>query len=79
MRPAKPIPVHAARAIGEEYAYDQVVIIARRTGENGVEHCITWGREKAHCDVAARIGDFLKHKVMGWARENTTMHEDHRS
>lgn len=75
-RPAQPIPVHEGRAIGEKYAYDQVVIVARKVGEDGVEHCTTWGRGPEHCEVAARIGDFLKHKVMGWARENTTSHED---
>jgi len=70
----QPIPVHAARSIAEQYGWDQVVIVARKTGEEGGEHCTTYGRDKDHCAVAARIGDFLKHKVMGWARENTTDH-----
>ena len=68
MRPTKPIPVHAARSIAEEYAYDQVIIIARRTGEGGAEHCTTYGRSEEHCNVAARIGDYLKYKVMQWAK-----------
>jgi len=70
----KPIPVHAARHIAEYYGYDQVIIIARKVGENGGEHCTTYGRDKAHCDVAARCGDFLKYKVMGWHREQTVEH-----
>jgi hypothetical protein len=68
--------VHAARSIGEGYAYDQVVIVARKVGEDGIEHCTTWGRDTENCEVAARIGDFLKHTIMGWARGNTTVHED---
>lgn len=68
----KPIPVHVGRSIAEQYGYDQVVIIARRVdrdGKPGGEHCTTYGRDKANCDVAARIGDFLKYKVMGWVKE----------
>lgn len=65
----KPIPIAAAKRIAEDYGYDQVVIIARKIGEspapNG-EHCTTYGVDKANCEVAARIGDFLKFKVMGW-------------
>ncbi len=33
------------------------------------EHCTTYGVNDAHCSVAARIGDFLKYKVMGWKEE----------
>ena len=69
-RPVKPIPIVKARDIAEQFGYDQVVIIARRVGEGGTEHCTTYGRDKANCDVAARIGDFLKFKVMGWTEEN---------
>lgn len=65
----KPIPIQAARHIALSYGYDQVVIIGRKVGEDGGEHCTTFGVSKPHCDVAARIGDFLKHKVMGWVAE----------
>ena len=64
----KPIPIAAARRIAEAYDYDQVIVVARRVGE-GVgsgEHCTTYGVDKANCDVAARIGNFFKHKLMGW-------------
>ena len=67
----KPIPISAAKIIAEKYGYDQVVVIARKIGKNGGEHCTTYGRDKANCDVAARIGDWLKFKVMGWP-ENVT-------
>lgn len=64
-----PIPVSAAEKVAKQYGYDQVVIIARRVGEEPDphgEHVTTYGVNKAHCSVAARIGNFLKHKVMGW-------------
>jgi hypothetical protein len=66
----KPIPIVRARDIAEQYGYDQVIIIARKVGENGGEHCTTYGRDKPNCDVAARVGEFLKFKVMGWIKEN---------
>lgn len=68
-KPMKPIPVSAAERIAKSYGYDQVVIIARRVGDAGGEHVTTYGRNKEHCNVAARIGDFLKFKVMGWQHE----------
>jgi len=65
----KRIPIKAAKEVAEKYGYDQVIIIARKVGEaheaHG-EHCTTYGIDRKHCDAAARIGDFLKHKVMGW-------------
>jgi hypothetical protein len=65
----KPIPIAAAQRIAEIYDYDQVVIIARKVGEDPEphgEHVTTYGKTQVHCTIAARIGDFLKHKVMGW-------------
>lgn len=62
----KPIPVSAARNIAQLYDYDQVIVVARKVGDDGMEHVTTYGRDKAHCAVAARTGDFLKHKIMGW-------------
>ncbi len=71
MKEKKPIPVHAARSIAEQYGYDQVIIIARRVrdDDSGGEHCTTYGRDVEHCEVAARCGDYLKHEVMKWHRE----------
>ena len=64
----KDISIKAAEEIAKKYGYDQIVIIGRKTGtdENAREHCTTYGVNKEHCKVAAQIGDFLKHKVMGW-------------
>jgi len=60
----KPIPIATAKLIALDYEYDQVIIIARAIGQG--EHVTTYGKDKANCDVAARIGNFLKYKVMGW-------------
>jgi hypothetical protein len=65
----KPIPIAAAQRIAEAYGYDQVVIVARKV--DGGEHCTTYGIDKVNCDVAARIGNFFKHKLMGWPEERT--------
>jgi len=62
------IPVSAAKLIAEKYGYQQVVIIARAIGEGGREHCTTYGVDKENCSVAARIGDYLKYKVLGWMK-----------
>lgn len=67
----KPIPISAAERIAKDYGYDQVIVIARKVGQEPEphgEHITTYGVNKVHCDAAARIGDFLKHKVMGWPR-----------
>lgn len=67
----KAIPIKAAKEIADKYGYHQVVIIARAVGDKGGEHCTTYGVDKANCDEAARIGNFLKYKVMGWVEEQT--------
>lgn len=64
----KRIPIVAARDIAEKYGYDQVVIYARKIGDSGGEHMTTYGRNKIHCDVAARIATTLQ-KFMGWNAE----------
>lgn len=60
------IPISAAENIAKTFGYDQVIIIGRAIGQG--EHVTTYGKDKVNCDVAARIGDFLKHKVMGWPK-----------
>ena len=62
------IPISAAKEISDKYDYDQVIIIARKVGETGNEHVTTYGKTKEHCQVAARAGNFLKYKVMGWIK-----------
>jgi len=60
----KRIPISAAKLIADKYGYDQVIVIARKVGQG--EHCTTYGVDRENCAVAARAGDFLKLKVMGW-------------
>lgn len=74
-RPILEIPVSAAKDIADRYGYDQVVIIARRVGDEPEphgEHVTTYARDKAHCGVAARVGNFIKHKIMGWPEYEPT-------
>lgn len=64
----KRIPISAAKHIAKEYGYDQVVIYARKVGEDPDphgEHMTTYGVTKVHCSVAAQIGNTLK-RFMGW-------------
>ena len=62
----RPILIGAAKRIADEFGYDQVVVMARKIGEGGGEHVTTYGVDKEHCDMAARMGNFLKHRIMGW-------------
>ena len=62
----KKIPIKAAEEISKRYGYDQVIIIARKVGDDGIESVTTYGKDKDNCDVAAQIGNFIKHKIMGW-------------
>jgi hypothetical protein len=62
----KPVPVEDAKRIALDNNFDQVIIIARKVGENGFESVTTYGVNKEHCEVAAKTGDYLKYKVMGW-------------
>lgn len=71
----KPIPISAGRLIAEKYDYDQVIIIARKTGEGGCEHVTTYGIDKTHCGIAARVGNYIKYEVMNWDKKLTTEHE----
>ena len=67
------IPISAAKKIAAYYDYDQVVIIARKVGsyEDGAhEQVTTYGKDKEHCKVAARMGDFIKYKIMMWENCN---------
>jgi hypothetical protein len=74
----KRIPISAAKTIADKYGYDQVIVIARKVGDDPDphgEHCTTYGVTKEHCKAAARIGDFLKYKIMGWEKPKPTIEE----
>jgi hypothetical protein len=66
---SKPIPISSAKDIAQKYDYDQVIIYARKVGEDVTEHVTTYGVNKEHCKIAGRIGDHLKYKVFGWEKE----------
>ncbi len=64
----KRIPISAAKRIAEDYGYDQVVIYARKVGDDPEphgEHMTTYGVTRQHCRVAAVIGQTLQ-RWMGW-------------
>jgi hypothetical protein len=64
----KEIPISAAKDIAKKYDYDQIVVYARKVGTDddpGGEHMTTYGVNKNHCSIAAKMGDTLK-KFMGW-------------
>ncbi len=67
----KLIAISAAKDIAEKYGYDQIIVIGRKCGENGRETVTTYGVNRAHCRVAAQIGNYLKEKVMGWVKNSS--------
>lgn len=68
----QPIPISAAKRIADDFWYDQVVILARRVGEEGGEHITTYGITKTHCDVAALMGRKLK-EIADWSLPDLRM------
>ena len=62
----KDIPIKAAEKIAKDYGYDQVIIVARKTGDDGGEHMTTYGINKEHCKIAGDCGKFLQTEIMGW-------------
>lgn len=60
------LPIKDARDIAEARGWDQVIIVARRVGDNGYEHVVTYGRGTAQCRAAARAGNAIKHHLMKW-------------
>lgn len=76
--PVRPIPLAVARRIAKDYGYDQVLIYARKVGDapEGREHMTTYGVNREHCSIAARMGDFLKYRVMGWVHPTARKEEN---
>jgi len=60
------IPISAAKKVAKDHGYDQIIIIGRKVGENGVESVTTYGVNKEHCSIAAKIGNIWKFKIMKW-------------
>lgn len=53
------IPIAAAKRIAVDYGYDQVIVLARRTGDKGLSWATTYGVNKDHCDAAGKIGAYF--------------------
>lgn len=73
----KPIPINAAKNIAKKYGYDQVVVYARKTGDDPEphgEHVTTYGVNKEHCSVAGVLGHHVK-RWAGWANVRPTNDE----
>lgn len=67
------IPVKEARKIAEKYGYDQVIIHARKMGEDVTaalrgESMATYGVNAVHDTIIARIGKFIQESVFGWQK-----------
>jgi len=69
----KPIPVAEARRIAEEYAYDQVIIVAWNA-ETGGLHITTYGTLPQFKKMAAQGGDRIA-EILGL--EGQKVYEDY--
>jgi hypothetical protein len=63
----KRIPITAAKKIGEEFGYTQVIIHAYDS-ETGCQCVTSWGKSLDDCENAARGGNAIK-KLLGWPSE----------
>ena len=54
----RPLKIKDAKHISKSHGYDQVIIIGRRISDDRLEMA-TYGKTKALCREAARIGDKL--------------------
>ena len=55
----KRIPISAAKQIAQKYDYEQVVILARKTGPDGQSRITSYGVTQVHCDAAKKVGKAL--------------------
>ena len=67
MSTGKRIPIQAAKNIGQEFGYTQVIITAFDK-ETGITSVATWGKSQSDCEQAAVGGNFVK-KALGWPPE----------
>ncbi|WP_149496221.1 hypothetical protein [Roseiconus lacunae] len=70
------IPVSVARAIGEDYRKDWVVILAY-DHESQRTHATTWGRDPADKEGAVRVRDKCL-ETIGADMSDATTHQDYR-
>ena len=72
----QPIPIDAAKRIAKRFGYEQVVILARNTGHGVRGWITTYGINKTHCEVAARMGDHLRRLEKGELKLTPTGEND---
>lgn len=65
---SKRIPIARAKELAQKYEYDQVAILARKTAFGGGWAYATYGRNRKHCDSAARWGKLFEDLELGRAR-----------
>lgn len=65
------IPPQEAARLCEMYGYDQIIIIARRIGQdyNAHEAVTTCGADRENSEAARLIGEHFKYNVMKWKRD----------
>ena len=60
------ISLEDMEALLERYGFDQIIVLARKLGEDGYENLGTHGTDMEHSNAAAAIGEHLRKEVMGW-------------
>ena len=75
-----PITIQEVKDLIQSHGHDQAVLITRKVGgaNDGKEQVITTGLTEEDARSAGVTGEFLKYKIMGWKRDNETVHEDDR-
>ena len=58
-RPISTPPVSVAKRVAKTYDLDQVIVIGRDTGDEGYNTFTSYGRNRQHCNAAARIAEKL--------------------
>jgi hypothetical protein len=70
------IPVEEARAIGQHFEKDRVVILAY-DAESQRTAIVTWGRQPSDKEAAAHVGDRCA-ELLGCRRDTVEVHQDFR-
>lgn len=68
MKTGKRIPIDAVKQIGQNYGYNQVIVISWDK-ETGITSVATWGKTLEDCDQAASGGNLIKSKILNWKKE----------
>lgn len=58
------IPISKAEKIAKTHGYDQVIIVGRKIGDDGLEWVTTYGKNEVHCEAAGKIGAAIANNVI---------------